>query len=198
MKGTGIKVSQPMVSFKETVTSTSEVALAKSPNHHNRMYAVARPLESGLSEAIEDSIIGPKDDVKERGTILVQKYQWDATEARKIWAFGPDTNGPNILVDTTRAIQYMAEIKDNVVAGFGWVTRQGVLAQEQMRGVRFALVDAVLHSDTVHRGGGQIIPAARRVFYAAQLMAKPRLMEPIFLVDIQCPLEAQNGVYGVS
>jgi len=36
-----------------------------------------------------------------------------------------------------------------------------------MRGVRFNIVDAHLIADSIHRGGAQLIPAARRVFYAA-------------------------------
>jgi elongation factor 2 len=36
-----------------------------------------------------------------------------------------------------------------------------------MRGIRFNVVDANLIADSMHRGGGQILPAARRVFYAA-------------------------------
>lgn len=54
-----------------------------------------------------------------------------------------------------------------------------------MRGVRFELHDVTLHTDAIHRGGGQIIPTARRAMYACQLSAQPRLMEPVFLVEIQ-------------
>merc|ERR1712087_1070913 len=57
------------------------------------------------------------------------------------------------------------------------------------------LLDVTLHADTIHRGGGQIIPTARRVFLAAMLTAQPRLQEPIFLVEIQCPEGAMGGVY---
>lgn len=42
-----------------------------------------------------------------------------------------------------------------------------------MRGCRFNIVDVILHSDAIHRGGGQIIPAGRRVFYAAYLDSIP-------------------------
>jgi elongation factor 2 len=35
----------------------------------------------------------------------------------------------------------------------------------------------------------------RRVFYASQMSAKPRLLEPVYLVDIQCSSKALNGVY---
>jgi len=65
-----------------------------------------------------------------------------------------------------------------------WCT-QGVLCEENMRAVRFDLHDVTLHADSIHRGGGQIIPTARRCFYACVLTAKPRLMEPIYLVEIQ-------------
>ena len=61
--------------------------------------------------------------------------------------------------------------------------------------MRINILDVVLHADTIHRGGGQIIPTARRVFLAAMLVAQPRLQEPIFLVEIQCPENAMGGVY---
>lgn len=54
-----------------------------------------------------------------------------------------------------------------------------------MRGVRFDIHDVTLHADAIHRGGGQIIPTARRCFYASVLTAAPRLMEPVYLVEIQ-------------
>lgn len=58
-----------------------------------------------------------------------------------------------------------------------------------MRAVRFDVHDVTLHTDAIHRGGGQIIPTARRVLYACQLTAQPRLMEPVYLVEIQVGLQ---------
>jgi len=115
----------------------------------------------------------------------------------KIWCFGPNTDGPNCVVDCTKAVQYLNEIKDSVIAAFQWVTKEGVLTSENMRGIRFNFLDVVLHTDAIHRGGGQIIPTARRVFYAAQLTAQPRLMEPVFLVEIQAPQTVVGGIYAV-
>ena len=54
-----------------------------------------------------------------------------------------------------------------------------------MRGIRYNIYDVALHTDAIHRGGGQIIPTARRVFYASQLTAEPKLMEPVYLCEIQ-------------
>jgi elongation factor 2 len=66
-----------------------------------------------------------------------------------------------------------------------------------MRGICFEVCDVVLHTDAIHRGGGQVIPTARRVIFASQLTAKPRLLEPIYLVEIQAPENALGGIYGV-
>lgn len=74
---------------------------------------------------------------------------------------------------------------------------QGVLCEENMRGIRFDIHDVTLHADAIHRGGGQIIPTTRRVLYACCLTAAPRLLEPVYLVEIQCPESAVGGIYGV-
>lgn len=62
-----------------------------------------------------------------------------------------------------------------------------MLCEENMRGVAIEVCDVVLHTDAIHRGGGQIIPTCRRAAYAAVLTAAPRLAEPIYLVEIQAP-----------
>merc|ERR1719427_2474907 len=198
--GIPLKKSDPVVSYRETVTETSDrMCLSKSPNKHNRLFMKARPLDEGIPEDIDDAIaeMTPRTDAKIRGRYLADKYQWDINEARKIWAFGPNVNGPNLLVDCTRAVQYLSEIKDSVVAGFQWASKEGVLCEENMRGCRFDLFDVALHADAIHRGGGQIIPTARSVLYACMLSAEPRLMEPVYQVEIQCPENAVGGIYGV-
>lgn len=62
--------------------------------------------------------------MKERARILADKYGMDVGEARKIWCFGPEGTGPNILTDVTKGVQYLNEIKDSVVAGFQWATKE--------------------------------------------------------------------------
>ena len=48
-------------------------------------------------------------------------------------------------------------------------------------------MDAAIADEPLARGGGQLIPTARRVCYSAFLMATPRLMEPVYYVEIQTP-----------
>ena len=196
--GVPLRISDPVVPYRETVTEESSMtALSKSPNKHNRLYVTAQPLDEEVSLAIENGKITPRDDFKARARVLADDYGWDVTDARKIWCFGPDTNGPNLLVDQTKAVQYLNEIKDSFVSGFQWATREGPVAEEPLRSVRFNILDVTLHADAIHRGGGQIIPTARRVLYASTLLADPGLLEPIFNVEIQVPEQAMGGIYGV-
>jgi elongation factor 2 len=196
--GVPLKISDPVVAYRETVGAKSSMtALSKSPNKHNRLYVIAEPLGEEVSKDIEDGKINPRDDFKSRARILADEHGWDVTDARKIWAFGPDTTGPNLLVDQTKAVQYLNEIKDSFVSGFQWATREGPIAEEPMRSIRFNVMDVTLHADAIHRGGGQIIPTARRVLYASTLLAEPGLLEPVYLVEIQVPEQAMGGIYGV-
>jgi len=193
-----LKKSDPVVSYRETVSEESSImCLSKSPNKHNRLFMKAVPMPDGLSEDIENGEVNPRDDFKTRGRYLADKYDYDVTEARKIWCFGPDTLGPNLMIDCSKGVQYLNEIKDSVVAGFQWATKEGCLCDENMRNIRFNIYDVTLHADAIHRGGGQIIPTARRVLYACMLTAEPRMMEPVYLVEIQCPENAVGGIYGV-
>ncbi|KAJ3096706.1 Elongation factor 2, partial [Phlyctochytrium bullatum] len=193
-----IKTGDPVVQYRETVQEESSiVALSKSPNKHNRLYMKATPLPEELSVDIENGKISPKDDFKARARILADEYGWDVTDARKIWCFGPETSGANLLVDVTKGVQYLNEIKDSCVAAFQWASRDGCIAEENMRSIRFNILDVVLHTDAIHRGGGQIIPTCRRVMYAAVLTANPGIQEPVYLVEIQCPETAMGGIYSV-
>ena len=145
--GVPLKISDPVVGFRETVKAESSiVALSKSQNKHNRLYAKAMPIDESLTLAIEAGKINPRDDYKVRARLLADEFGWDVTDARKIWCFGPDTTGPNVLVDITKGVQYLNEIKDSCVAAFQWATKEGVLCEENMRGVRVNILDVTVRS----------------------------------------------------
>jgi len=192
-------VSDPVVAYRETVQEESTVmCLSKSPNKHNRLYMKAEPIADELSKLMEDNPteLGSKAaDVKERAKIYRDEYGWDDNHARKIWCFGPETSGANVVVDVTQGVQYLNEIKEHVVSGMQWASKEGPMCEENMRGIRFNIHDVTLHPDSIHRGAGQLMPAARRCLYACELTANPTLQEPIFLVEITCPIDASSGVY---
>jgi len=203
LKGAEITVSEPVVSFAETVSERTgtcddfpSMCVAKSPNKHNRLYMYAEPIDLELCKLIEDGDIKPTDDPKPRARRLADEFDWDINAARKIWAFGcpPDAKG-NLLVDNSKGVQFLNEIKDHVVSSFTNATASGVLCDEVMRGVRMNIDDVTLHADAIHRGAGQIMPCARKVFYACALGSTPRMMEPMYLIDITVPQNAHSGVY---
>ena len=200
MAGAKLKISEPVVSFRETITEESSMqCLSKSPNKHNRLFCRGAPMGDELCNHIDEQDKGVHADAeaKTRARTLADEFDWDVMEARKIWCFGPDGAGPNVVVDVTKGVQNMNELKDSFVAAWNWATKEGVMCEEAMRGVRINVEDVTMHADAIHRGGGQIIPTARRVYYACCLKAKPMLMEPVFLVDIQTVEHAMGGIYGV-
>lgn len=100
-----LKKGDPVVTYKETVTEDSnQTCMSKSPNKHNRIHCIASPLGDELSDAIEAGDVTDKQDVKVRGKILENDYEWEKNDAQRVWCFGPDTTGPNLLVDTTKAV----------------------------------------------------------------------------------------------
>jgi elongation factor 2 len=202
MNGAAIVVSKPVVSYRETVEGVQEpeknaLCLSKSPNKLNRLYMYATPLPESLPAAIEDGTITPRDDPKVRVCALRSEHGMAEDSAKNIWCFGPDTTGANFLVDRARAVQYLQDIKDSCVAAFQWATKEGVLCDENVRGVAYNIHDCTVHPDAAHRGGAQIIPSCRRAIFGSQLLAVPRLVEPVYLVEIQCPEQAVGSIYGV-
>jgi elongation factor 2 len=82
------------------------------------MFATAAPLSSQLVEAIEKEEIDTKGDPKIRAEKLARDFEWDKSEALKIWCFGPENNGTNLLVDCVKGAQYVNEIRDSVCSAF--------------------------------------------------------------------------------
>ncbi|KAJ3639023.1 hypothetical protein Zmor_022088 [Zophobas morio] len=197
-----VKVSDPVTRFRETIVETSSIkCFAETPNQKNKLTMIAEPLEEGLAEDIETGKVVLQWSKKKMSDYFQSKYDWDLLAARSIWAFGPDNDGPNVLVDDTLPSevnkQLLYSVRDSVVQGFQWATREGPLCDEPIRNVKFKILDAVISDQPIQRGGGQIIPTARRVAYSAFLMATPRLMEPYYSVEITAPADCVAAVYNV-
>ncbi len=197
-----IKVSDPVVAFNETVIDTSSLkCFADTPNKKNRLTMTAEPLDKGLAADIEARAVCIEWDRKRVGDFFQQKYDWDILAARSVWAFGPDATGPNVLLDDTLPGEVdkaaLGSVRDAVVQGFQWGCREGPLCDEPVRNVKFKLMNATIAGEAIHRGGGQIIPTARRTTYSAFLMGTPRLMEPVYAVEIQAPADCVAAIYNV-
>jgi len=205
-----IKISDPQVRFCETVLESSSIkAFAETPNHSNLLTMMAEPLEGGIAEDIENGRVkmdtppglNPAND-RVRTQYFQRKYNWDLLSARSIWSFGPEqTNGPNMLVDHTLPSEVdrkqLFSVRDSIVQGFQWGTREGPLCDEPIRNVKFKLLDARISDNPLQRARGQIIPTARRVCYSSFLLATPRLMEPVYFVEVQAPADCVSAIYNV-
>jgi len=77
--------------------------LSKSPNKHNRIWMVAKPLNAELADAIEDGSYF-KLDAKAKIKELVSTYGWDKNHAMRIWDYGPEGEGANIVIDATKGV----------------------------------------------------------------------------------------------
>ena len=101
--------NQPVVSYLETIqresTEENDTVLVKTSNKHNRFYGTSAPLNEELVKEIEKGNISMKMDAKERNKRLTEEFGWDKNDAVKLWCFGPEETGPNMLVDTTKQVQ---------------------------------------------------------------------------------------------
>ncbi|KAJ5753856.1 uncharacterized protein N7511_008009 [Penicillium nucicola] len=197
-----IKVSDPVTRFCETVVETSAImCYSITPNKKNKITMIAEPLDDGIAEDIESGRVNIKDPIRKVARYFEDNYDWDKLAARSIWAFGPDEMGPNILQDDTLPSQVdkklLGTVRDSITQGFSWGTREGPLCEEPIRNTKFRLTDVSLADQAIYRGGGQIIPTARRAVYSSFLMASPRLMEPIYSCTMTGPADAVASVYTV-
>jgi elongation factor 2 len=192
---TEIIVSDPIIPFKETVTTASgTICLKKSPNKHNRLYMTAEPLPDNLVKDLESGEFSLKN-MPKLTKHLTENYGWSKTETQKIIGMAPYGEPSNMLVDCTSGVQYLHEIKDSLRNGLTYAVNEGIICGEQLRGIRFNLVDVTLHADAIHRGMGQLIPTMRDCVYACVLANKPTIYEPIYEVSIATTQDRIGTLY---
>ena len=184
--GMEIVTSRPIVVYRESVAGQGVIAMAKSPNKHNRFWIQVEPLEEKVIEMIEKGDLVEEMGRKRMGNVLYKEAGWPTEEARNVWAL---EEHKNIIIDLTKGIQYLREVRDMVISGFRWACQAGPLCEEPLRGVKVKLMDAQLHEDPVHRGPAQIMPAVRRAILGSFLTAQPVLLEPIYKIGISVPAQ---------
>lgn len=197
-----LKVSDPVTRFCETCVETSAIkCYATTPNKKNKITMVAEPLDDGIATDIETGRVSIRDPVRVVGKFFEQNYGYDILASRNIWAFGPDDQGPNILQNDTLPADIdpksLRTVRDSIRQGFSWAAREGPLCEEPIRNTKFRLTDVVLANEAIARGGGQIIPTARRACYSSFLLASPRLMEPLYAVSMLGPADSVSALYTV-
>lgn len=189
-----VTTSQPIVVYRETITKPGGPVLGKSPNKHSRVWISVEPLNEETVKLLVDGEISEYQDVATRTKILREKAGWDAKDARNVWAIDEHVN---IIVDQTKGVQYLREVRDTMIAGARWATESGPLAEEPIRGIKINITDCQLHEDPIHRGPAQIMPMTRRAIWGAFLSAEPTLLEPIYKIQVNVPPDYIGTVSGI-
>mmetsp|Transcript_23789 Transcript_23789/g.56006 ORF Transcript_23789/g.56006 Transcript_23789/m.56006 type:complete len:1115 (+) Transcript_23789:129-3473(+) len=189
-----VKVADPSVALRETVVDTSSLkCFAETTNKKNKLTFIAEPMDDGLAEKLESGTVKLGEwDQRKVGRFFQSQYGWDLLSSRSVWAFGDSpTRGTNLLLDDTLPSEVdkslLNSCRSSIVQGFQWATREGPLCEEPVRGAKLKVLEVTLADKAIYRGGGQVIPTARRTVHSSLLTATPRLMEPIYKVQIQCP-----------
>lgn len=182
--GVPITVSPPIVVYRETVLKSSPSLEAKSPNRHNKLLMSCERIPAEILDKLLKSHFNGKVKPKDRDkAIMFQEMGFDNEVSKKIWA----VHNGNVLIDTSKGIEALHEIRELVIQGFMDAMDQGPLAKEKCFGVMVMLEDASLHEDAIHRGPAQMLPTVTKGCYAAMLSADPVLFEPKQLLTITVP-----------
>ncbi|KAG7661868.1 SNU114 [[Candida] subhashii] len=205
-----IKISDPMVRFAETCSETSFTKIPITVKE-NSISIIAEPVnDPSLSKAISTGRINIKSQpMKTISKILRTEFDWDSLASRSIWAFSntDSSSSRNILLDDTLDTDKspLLSIKDSIISGFKWTTTEGPLIDEPILNTKFKILDVVLQGDSISKSPATIIPMVRRAAYAGFITAQPRLLEPVYRLDVTCTyrcikivqelLKLRRGIY---
>ena len=195
-----IKVSDPVVNFKETILETSSFKCnSSSLNNKNKIGIIAEPMNTEVVhdlnyEQIEGFNLTQGKTRLENLDIfknyLINEKKWDKLTTNSIWAFN---QGSNILIDYTLPMENdtknLNSVKNEIIQGFDWTCKEGPLINEPIVNSKFKILSSEISQDPVYKGSSQIIPMVRRACYSSFVTACPRLMEPMLIGEAHCTYE---------
>ncbi len=188
-----IKIGIPITVYSERPLMSSYEVNTKCTEGHNKMKAYIEPLNEQTIKILREKRINMYQDEKARAKILRDEGEWDAKQARRIWAI----EGTNILINGTMGVQRLDRIKSYLISTFIDFVHRTTLANEPASGVKMILTDASIHEDTSHTRGGQIFVMAWSAYNIALLSSNPVLFEPILKIDVKAPIDAMGSIMGI-
>jgi elongation factor 2 len=160
--GVDISTSDPMADYRESLATKGLKVMAKSPNKRNELWIQVEPLEDTSPESKTEN------------------------RPEEIWA--SDEYG-NTLVNSTRNVKHLDEVKGMIISGFHWACRTGPLCEQPLKNVKAKLLDAQIHEDSALRESTQIMRATSRAILGSFLTTKPILLEPIYKIEAHTPAQ---------
>jgi U5 small nuclear ribonucleoprotein component len=199
-----VRLTEPTACFSETVLQTSKTfAICKTPNKENQITVLTEPLEKDIFLNI-DYLNNTRPSLRSE---FVTEFcpQWDSLDVKGLWTFGPNEDFPNALIEDILCTEDQKNdiFSDNqptksfLMNGFNWAVREGPLCEEPVQHCKTKISELNLHSDLYMRNGGQLIPTMRKATHASILLGSPRLLEPVYDVEILCSQDSLPSVYNV-
>ena len=189
--GLKVKLSKPIVNYRETITHDYKgpAIMGKSPNKHNKLWITIEKLPEEVIQAIKEEKISEMQSRDERVKNL-RALGYPPDEAKGVVAIEEN----NILCNRIKGRQYVDEIIDHIKSGFREAVHAAPLAKEPAYGLKINLEDVTVHEDPVHRGPAQILPMTWRPIFCAFLLSDPKLLEPLLSFECKVPSEFVSSV----
>ncbi|KAL3849369.1 hypothetical protein ACJIZ3_011251 [Penstemon smallii] len=193
-----LKFGDPFVLFCATAMDTSSIeCFAESPNKKNKITMIAEPLDSGLADDCKNGTLSIDWSMTKIRNFLRRFYPHLGSQP--IWEFGPDKQGPNLLIDHTSTNKskvdktLLKEVKVSIINGFQSGCLVGPLGP--IVNMNFIILDAKIARKPSNRGFHEITSMVRRAVHSAFLTAIPRLMEPMYRMQIHAPIECESVIF---
>jgi ribosome assembly protein 1 len=135
-------------------------------------------------------------------------YDWPLNVIHRILAFGPNNNGPNVLLNQSLLQPHTSgewaasqPMLNSIKFGFQIATNHGPLCEEPMRGVCF-VINAFTYDSSIEKSscgpiGGTLINASKDLCRKAFLRGHPRLMQAVYSCEIHAQAEVLGKIYSV-
>jgi elongation factor 2 len=189
-QGIDIEVSEPIVVFREGIEEESPEVSGKSPNRHNELVMSVEPLPESVRKFLKEDYKEVKmqaDEDHEIKEALIEAGL-DKEDADNVM----EAHEENLLINASRGIKNLREIKEYLVDAFHEFTNEGPMAGEPVIGLKVKLHDASLHEDAIHRGPSQMIPTTKEAMTKGFLQSTPRLIEPKQKLRIDTPTDTMG------
>jgi elongation factor 2 len=179
-----LAVSDPIVTYRETVSRPSKIAMTKTPDRNAEFCVQAEPLDAKIMKLMEDGELSEGLKQKEIAHILQEKAGYSEGKAARLLAVDEHRN---MLANSTQNVQISEEVMVSIVSGFHWACSHGPLCGEPMKGIHVKLVRIQLQEYSAQLDSRQVARAFGRAIIGAVLTAEPVLLEPIFKIEVSVP-----------
>ncbi|MEK6852472.1 MAG: elongation factor EF-2 [Nanoarchaeota archaeon] len=182
-KGVDVTTSTPIVDYRETVQSASDVFEGRTPNKHNVFFVALEPLEPAVYDAIIAGEIR-EGRIKKKDEELWKKLEACGIPTKESRQYKDIYRG-SVFLDKTKGIVHIGEVLEMCIDAFEQLVNGAPLAKEPAIRLKVSFVDTKLHEDAIHRGPAQVMPAMRDALTDAFMNASPTLYEPLQILQLE-------------